>query len=100
MDAPVLTAEDRSVAVPPGHVIRTEYVHIDHVELACRDRMAVGDVKIAYERQLQLGSHQRWPCPRGHWANGNFVIADGRHQFVAALMLGLEWLLVAWVEPA
>jgi hypothetical protein len=47
---------------------------------------------------LQLGSQQRWPCPVGHWEGERFVITDGRHQYVAALMLGLEFLLVAWTE--
>lgn len=96
---PVMFAEDRSIAVPAGHVIRTGYVPINDVELACRDRMAIGDVKESFERQLQLGSSQRWPCPRGHWRGARFVVVDGRHQFVASLMLGLEQLLVAWLEP-
>ncbi|VWX51772.1 hypothetical protein [Novosphingobium sp. 9U] len=100
MIEPVFTAEDRSIAVPPGHVIRTDYVHVDAVKLACRARMAVGDVDRAYQKRLQLGDRQPWPCPRGHWEGDRFVIVDGRHEFVAALMLGIEWVLVAWVEPA
>jgi hypothetical protein len=98
-DLPVTLAEDRSIAVPPGSVIRTGYVPLHRVRLACRDRMAVGDVDRAYQRQLQLGERQRWPCPRGHWDGEVFVIMDGRHQYVAALMLGLAELLVAWVAP-
>lgn len=96
---PVFTTEDRSIAVPPGHVIRTDYVHVDQVKLACRARMAVGDVDRAYQKRLQLGDRQPWPCPRGHWEGDRFVIVDGRHEYVATLMLGLEWVLVAWVEP-
>lgn len=95
---PVRMAEDRSMVVPAGCIIRTDYVHINNVEIACRERMAIGDVKESYERQLQLGAQQRWPCPRGHWRGDRFVIVDGRHQFIAALMLGLEHLLVAWLE--
>jgi hypothetical protein len=100
MAEPILTAEDRSIAVPPGQVVRTAYVPIGKVDLACRARMAIGDVKESYERQLQLGSRQPWPCPRGFWQADRFVVEDGRHQYVASLMLGLEFLLVAWLEES
>lgn len=96
---PVFIAEDRSIAVPPGHIIKTGYVHIDAVRLACRARMAVGDVAKAFQEQLQLGDRQKWPCPRGHWDGDRFVLIDGRHEFVAKQMLGLEHILVAWAEP-
>lgn len=86
------------MAVPPGRVIRTGYVRVEDVKLACRERMAVGDVDRAYQRRLQLGDHQPWPCPRGHWEGSRFVIIDGRHEFVAALMLGVEQILVAWAD--
>lgn len=96
---PVRIADDRSIAVPPGHIIRTDYVHVNQVKLACRDRMAVGDVDRSYQRRLQLGDRQPWPCPRGHWEADRFVVVDGRHEVVATLMLGLEYILVAWCEP-
>lgn len=95
---PILLAEDRSLAVPPGATVRTGYVAIDAVKLACRDRMAVGDVDRAYQRRLQLGDHQPWPCPRGHWEGDRFVVVDGRHDVIAATMLGLDHVLVAWPE--
>ena len=95
---PIATMEDRSMAVPPGHVIRTGYAHVDACRLACRARMAVGDVDRAYQRRLQLGDRQPWPCPRGHWEGDRFVIVDGRHDYVACLMMGLEYVLVAWME--
>jgi hypothetical protein len=95
---PVALAEDRSLVVPPGSRVRTDYVAIDRISLACRDRMAVGDVDRAYQWQLQLGNQQRWPCPVGRWDGERFVITDGRHQYVASLMLGMEHLLVAWVD--
>jgi hypothetical protein len=86
------------MAVPPGHLVRTGYVAVEQVTLACRDRMTPGDVKLAYERLLQLGDHQPWPAPRGHWQDDRFVIADGRHQFVASLMLGKSHIFVAWID--
>ena len=97
---PILLAEDRSLSVPPGRLIRTGYVHVDQIRLGCRARMAVGDVDRAYQRRLQLGEQQPWPCPRGEWDGDRFDIIDGRHDVVAALMLGQEWVLVAWPEAA
>lgn len=85
---PVAIAEDRSMAIPPGALVRTGYVPINAVDLACRDRMSMGDVERAYQKRLQLGDRQSWPPPRGQWAGDRFVIVDGRHEFVAALMLG------------
>lgn len=96
----IAVVEDRSLAVPPGQHVVTGYVPIHKVRLACRDRMAIGDVRTAYERRIQLGDHQPWPCPRGQWDGDAFVVIDGRHDYVAALMLGLEHILVAWPESA
>jgi hypothetical protein len=97
---PISFAADRSISVPAGHLVRTGYVEIHKVRLACRERMAVGDVDRAFQKRLQLGTDQPFPCPNGIWdEDGWFVIYDGRHEFVACLMLGLTHLLVAWVEP-
>ena len=74
---PILHAEDRSLSVPPGQLVVTGYVPVDAVRLACRARMAVGDVDRAYQRRLQLGHNQPWPCPRGEWDGDRFVIIDG-----------------------
>jgi hypothetical protein len=95
---PIRVAEDRSLAVPPGQRVVTGYVHVDEIRLACRARMAIGDVDRAYQKRLQLGPNQPWPCPRGYWDGVRFVLLDGRHDFVAALMLGQTHILVAWPE--
>lgn len=102
--APVMVAAERTLCVPPGHLVHTAYVPAHRVRLACTDRMAVGDVDAAYRRQLQLGAAQAWPPPVGYWeedANGGriFVITDGRHEHVAKLMLGFREVFVAWVGP-
>lgn len=94
----VAIAEDRTMAVPPGHFVRTGYVAVENVKLACRDRMTPGDVKVAYERLLQLGDHQPWPAPCGHWKDDRFIVVDGRHQFIASLMLGKTHIFVAWLD--
>lgn len=96
---PVSIAEDRSIAVPPAHVIRTGYVDVFKVRLGCRDRMAMGDINGAYQRRLQLGERQPWPCPRGHWDGEVFVIHDGRHEWLATVALGHSHILVAWIAP-
>lgn len=98
MAEPVSIALDRSMLVEPGRVVKTGYVDVFVCKLACRERMAVGDVAGAYQKLLQLGANSSWPCPRGHWEGERFVIVDGRHEYVAALMLGRSHLLVAWIE--
>ena len=95
---PVATPADRSLSIAPGQIVQTGYVETHRVRLGCRDRMAVGDVEAAYRRQLALGDHQAWPCPVGEWEGETFVIHDGRHAFLSALMLGFTHLLVAWVS--
>lgn len=100
---------DRHVIVPPGKVMRTGYVSVFDCVLACRERMAVGDVDRAFQKLLQLGDKSQWPCPNGRWRHdvdgkgGNwevFVIEDGRHEWMASVMLGRTHLLVAWMEDA
>src|SRR5690606_39864802 len=43
---------DRGLAVPPGATVRTGYVPVHDVRLACKARMAVGDVEAAYRRRI------------------------------------------------
>lgn len=95
---PALIAEDRHFLVPQDHIVKTDYVRIEDVKLACRDRMAVGDVEVAYRRRLQLGNKQPFPCPYGYWEGDRFVLVDGRHDYVACLMIGHTHILVAWLE--
>lgn len=94
----LLIAEDRGLTVPPGSVVCTDYVPIGDVRLACKARMAVGDVEAAYRRRIGCAPAQPWPCPVGKWDGDRFEIHDGRHEYVAALMLGCEHILVAWIE--
>ncbi|TPN16226.1 hypothetical protein FJ973_05915 [Mesorhizobium sp. B2-1-3] len=97
IDGVALTA-DRSMLIPPGSIVETGYVAVEDVVMACRDRMAVGDVDAAYRKKLQLGFSQSWPPPRGYWQDNRFIVVDGRHEYVAALMLGHSHLFVAWVR--
>lgn len=86
--------------MPRGARVVTGYAPIHRIRMASRERLAVGDVERAYRRLLCLPSGaQAWPCPVGYWESiDSYVVVDGRHQYVAALMLGYEWLLVAWME--
>jgi hypothetical protein len=91
-------AVDRSLLVQPGQVVKTGYVDVWRCQLANRAPMAVGDVAGAHNKLLQLGEASLFPPPNGHWEGEEFVIHDGRHEYVAAVMLGRAQLLVAWVE--
>lgn len=91
-------AEDRGMVVPSGKAVRTGYVPVGNVEMACRDRMAIGDVERAMQRRMAAAPGHPWPCPVGEWSGGRFRLTDGRHEYVAALMLGCEYILAAWVE--
>jgi hypothetical protein len=87
-------------SVPSGHVVRTGYVPIHDVvcHAAVGHQLLPAEVERAYRRQLELGPEQAWPCPTGYWRpDRRFVLTDGRNRFVAALMLGVEHLLVAWL---
>jgi hypothetical protein len=95
---PACFAVDRAVLVPAGQIIKTARVGVWKCRLANRERMAVGDVGAAFQKILQLGDSSMWPCPNGHWEGDEFVIHDGRHEYVASVMLGREEILVAWLE--
>jgi len=88
--------------VPPGHLVASGYVPVDQV--VCRvdsaHQLYPAEVERAYKRQLELEDRQAWPPPSGHWrTDGRFVLTDGRNRYVAALMLGVQHLLVAWLVP-
>jgi hypothetical protein len=102
VSAPGVTIyQDRSILLEPGQIVRTAHVDITKCVMACRERMSIGDVDRAYQKLIQLGAHSPWPCPRGHWDDdGRFSIVDGRHEYIASLMLGRTHILVAWVESA
>ena len=89
-------------AVPAGHVVQTGYAPIHDVvcHVTYAHQLYPAEVERAYRRQLGRGNQQTWPPPTGYWReDGRFVLSDGRNRYVAALMLGLEYLFVAWLEP-
>jgi hypothetical protein len=98
--APARFAEDRSLAVQPAEVVRTAWIDVFAVRHANRARLDFAAIERAGRRLLQLGGAQPWPLPNGAWDGPVFVLSDGRHQHLAAIALGHERLLVAWIEPA
>jgi hypothetical protein len=95
---PAAFSQDRSLLVAPGQVVKTGYVDVWKCRFSCRERMAVGDLATAFQKVQQLGDQSAWPCPNGHWEGEEFVIHDGRHEYLASLMVGRTHLLVAWLE--
>jgi hypothetical protein len=86
--------------VPAGHTVATGYAPIHDVvcHATYGHLLYPGEVERAYRRQLDAGDAQAWPPPTGYWReDGRFVLTDGRNRYVAALMLGVEFLLVAWL---
>jgi hypothetical protein len=94
----VWTAQDRSLSVRPSQVVRTAWIDIDQAKLGNRSRMAVGDVEGSFRKLLCLGDNAPFPSIVGHWEADRFVVCDGRHEFIASLMMGRERLFVAWLE--
>lgn len=94
----LLSAEDRSMSVPAGNTVHTGYVPIEALQFASKDRMDVAAVEKAMQRRLGIQPNLPWPPPIGEWKGERFIVHDGRHCAAAALLLGVEHILVAWVE--
>ena len=94
----ILVAEDRSLCVRPGQVVKTAWVDIDACRLGCRALMSPEAVEKKFRRRLNLGDCAPWPPIVGHWEGGRFVVCDGRHDYLAAMMLGHERLFVCWLD--
>jgi hypothetical protein len=88
--------------VAEGHTVETGYVGVHDVVIHAPrgHHLYPAEVERAYRRQLELGNEQGWPPPLGYWRDdGRFVLTDGRNRYVAALMLGIEHIFVAWLVP-
>ena len=96
----VMVPEDRSMCVQPHEIVRTAWVDIDLCRLSFRLPMSPEAVEKKYRRLLNLGQCAPWPPIVGHWEDGRFLVDDGRHDYLAALMLGREKLFVCWLETA
>lgn len=86
--------------VPPGHIVVTGYVPTAEIVFPCDHEapMSVADLKEKVDRQSHIGKGEAYPVPIGKWKDGRFHLWDGRHRYIAALMLGRRHMLVGWVE--
>jgi hypothetical protein len=94
----VTVAEDRSMCVRPEQTVQTAWVDIDLCSLGFRLPMSPEAVENKYRRLLNLGDCAPWPPIVGHWESDRFLVDDGRHDYLAALMLGRDKLFVCWLE--
>jgi hypothetical protein len=96
----VMVAEDRSMCIQPHQVVRTAWVDIDLCKLGFRLPMSPEAVEKKFRRLLNIGDCAPWPPVVGHWEGQRFLVDDGRHDYLAALMMGRDKLFVCWLEPA
>jgi hypothetical protein len=94
----VTVAEDRSMCVQPHQLVRTAWIDIDLCRLGFRLPMSPEAVEKKFRRLLNLGDCAPWPPIVGHWEGERFLVDDGRHDYLAALMLGRDKLFVCWLE--
>src|SRR5690242_6326972 len=94
----IWVAEDRSMCVQQYQVVETAWVDIDLCKLGSRSMMSPEAVERKFRRLLNIGDAAPWPPVVGHWQGPRFVVDDGRHDFLAALMLGREKLFVCWLQ--
>jgi hypothetical protein len=81
-------------------VVRTAWVDIDLCKLGFRLPMSPEAVEKKFRRLLNIGDCAPWPPVVGHWENGRFLVDDGRHDYLAALMIGRDKLFVCRLETA
>ena len=97
----VWVAEDRSMSVQPGQVVRTAWIPIDDCVLGSRGNISPAAVERSAQRLVCLGECAPWPPIVGHRReDGRFSVDDGRHEYLASLMLGRERVFVAWLSEA
>jgi hypothetical protein len=89
--------KDRSMSVQPHQKVETGWVDINVCILGSHSRMSPEAVEKKYRTLLQNGEAATWPPIVGHWEGNTFVVDDGRHEFIASLMLGRTKTFVAWL---
>jgi hypothetical protein len=96
----VMVAEERSMCVQPGQIVRTAWVDIDLCKLGTRVPMSPEAVEKEFRRLLNLGDAAPWPPVVGRWQGERFLVDDGSRDYLAAIMLGPERLFVCWRDNA
>jgi hypothetical protein len=54
-------------------------------------------VEKKWRKLLQQDGCASWPPINGKWDGDRFIVMDGRHEYLAALMLGWTHILVSWI---
>lgn len=93
----VVDVIDRSLRISRNQWVRTDWIPIDACSMGNRDRMSPEAVESKYRRLLCMGDDAPWPPIIGRWDKDRFVILDGRHEYIASLMLGREKVFVCWI---
>lgn len=99
-----LPTDDQVLAMhvcPPGWTEASGYVEMGRITLGDDGRMDPAAVRDKYQSLIHLtptGSHPSPPMI-GYWRGDTFVIVDGRHTFVALVLLGYRTFLVRWRVP-
>lgn len=94
----MITASDRTLIVQPGEMVMTAWIDIDQCVLGCRVLMSPEAVEKRFRVLLHLGACAEWPPIVGHWrSDGRFSVDDGRHSYLASLMIGQRALFVCWL---
>ena len=88
------------MCVQPHQLVRTAWVDIDLCRLGFWMAMSPEAVEKKFRRLLNIGDCAPWPPVVGHWEDGRFLVDDGRHDYLAALMIGRDKLFVCWLETA
>lgn len=95
----VTVAMDRSLYVKRNQLVKTAQIDIDCCKLGSRVGMSPEAVEKKYRKLLCQGDDAACQPPIiGHWEGDRFIVQDGRHQYLATLMLGRDQIFVAQLE--
>lgn len=85
--------------IPPGHIIRSGYVPTGDIVFPLTGAtMAPASVREKIDMYSAIKDQEAYPLPIVRWVDGKPVLMDGRHRYLAHLMLSRPQMLVAWTE--
>lgn len=85
------------MCVQPSQTVCARWIDIDKCKLGSRAQMAPEAVEKKFRKLLQQGECASWPPIVGHWDGDRFQVDDGRHEYLASLMLGRAQVFVCWL---
>lgn len=86
--------------VPAGHILKSAYVRTADIvfPLDPIKPMAVASVEAKIKGYTGHPDVEFYPLPVVRWVEDRPHLWDGRHRYIASLMLGRETMLVCWTE--